>query len=141
MTYFDFPVSNDGTQIWAAVYDSVEEDKQPKEFKSTFTGNDFKEHFHSLFNEAFVKSLKAVNLQELLKTNEFTTPAIKDGASNYHMLANFDQPTSTLQLSVIFSGEADENGEEISETEHAIIYFFKFKDNKQLKFEKILFAG
>jgi hypothetical protein len=139
-TYFDFPLINDTTQIWSAVYENVEEDKRPKEFKATFEVSDFKEHYKSLFNEPFSKTLKAVKLQDLYKTNQFTTPEIKSEPSSYHMLASFNQSTSIVELSVIFSGEMDENGAEISETEHAIIYFFSVKGNR-LKFDKILFAG
>ena len=57
------------------------------------------------------------------------------------MFADYDKASATLQLSVLYSGGTDENGEEISEGESATIYFFKVLDNKTLKFDKILFAG
>jgi len=57
------------------------------------------------------------------------------------MLADYDKASATLQLSVLYSGDTDENGEGISEDESATIYFFKVLDNKTLKFDKILFAG
>lgn len=118
-----------------------EEDKKPKEYKEIFTEDDFKDHYTSLFNAPFIKSIGRVDLDKLYKTNESVTDDIKGKLERYHMVANFDQPTAMLQLSVVFSGELDEKGNAISETEHAIIYFFKINDGKYLKFDKILFAG
>ena len=140
-TYFNFPLVDDTTQIWSAVYDGVEEDKRPKVYKEVFTEDDFKDHYTSLFNAPFIKSIGMVDLDKLYKTNESVTDDIKGKTEGYHMVANFDKPTAMLQLSVVFSGELDEDGNVISETEHAIIYFFKIKDDKYLKFDKILFAG
>ncbi len=140
-TYFNFPLMDDTTQIWSAVYDGVEEDKRPKEYKEIFTEDDFKDHYKSLFNAPFIESVRMVDLNKLYKTNESITDDIKGKTKGYHMVANFDKPTAMLQLSVVFSGELDEEGNAISETEHAIIYFFKIKDDKYLKFDKILFAG
>ena len=140
-TYFNFPLVDDTTQIWSAVYDGVEEDKKPKEYKEIFTEDDFKDHCTSLFNAPFIKSIGRVDLDKLYKTNESVTDDIKGKLESYHMVANFDKPTAMLQLSVVFSGELDEKGNAISETEHAIIYFFKINDDKYLKFDKILFAG
>ncbi len=140
-TYFNFPVVDDTTQIWSAVYEDVEEDRRPKAYKEIFTEDDFKDHYKSLFNAPFIESVRMVDLNKLYKTNESITDDIKAKTEAYHMVANFDKPTAMLQLSVVFSGELDEEGDAISETEHAIIYFFKIKDDKYLKFDKILFAG
>ncbi|MFC4210952.1 hypothetical protein ACFOWA_07155 [Pedobacter lithocola] len=140
-TYFDFPIVNDTTQIWTAVYEGIEENKRPKEYKKFFTKEDLKEYHTLLFNEIFIKSLNKVKLEQLYKQNEFTTQNIKIGTSNYYVFASFDKTKSMLQVSIMFSGELDEEGNGISETESAIIYFFKIKDDKYLKFDKILFAG
>jgi len=140
-TYFAFPLVNDTTQIWTAVYDNVDEDKQPTKINDTFTENDFEQHYQSLFNQPFINSLNKVDLQTLSKQNEYTTADIKGEDSSYHMLASFNKATATLELAVSYSGALDEDGTEISETEHAIIYLFKVVDNKYLKFDKILFAG
>jgi len=140
-TYFNFPLVNDTTQIWSAVYDGVEEDKRPKVYKELFTEDDFKDQYTSLFNEPFIKTIRRVDLDKLYKTKECVTDEIKGKLESYHMVANFDKLTAMLQLSVVFAGELDEEGNAISETEHAIIYFFKINDDKYLKFDKILFAG
>ena len=110
-------------------------------YKEIFTEDDFKDHYISLFNEPFIKSISRIDFDKLYKTNESVTHDIKGKLESYHMLANFDKPTAMLQLSVVFSGELDGEGNAISESEHAIIYFFKIKDGKYLKFDKILFAG
>lgn len=140
-TYFSFPVDADTTEVWFAIYDNVEESKRPKVYSNTFTEADFEKHNKSLFNNAFTKTLNKLNGDELYKKGEYTTSKLKENSQNFYMVANYDKATAMLQLSVIFSGELDENGEELSETEHATIYFFKVDANKHLKFDKILFAG
>jgi len=140
-TYFNFPVAAETTQIWVAVYDNVDEDKRPQNFPDTFTEADLEKQHDKLFNSAFVKSLLKINSAHLYKTGEYTTPEIKEGGQSFHMLVQLDKASATLQLSVLYAGGTDENGEEISEGESATIYFFKVIDNKTLKFDKILFAG
>jgi len=140
-TYFNFPVSAETTQIWVAVYDNVDEDKRPQNFPDTFTEADLEKQHDKLFNSAFVKSLLKINSAHLYKTGEYTTPEIKEVGQSFHMLAHFDKASATIQLSVLYAGGTDENGQEISEGESATIYFFKVENSKTLKFDKILFAG
>lgn len=140
-SYFNFPVPADTTQVWVAIYDKEDESKRPKEFPGTFNERDLEKKYDKLFDSVFVKSLLKVKSERLYKTGEYTTPEIKDGGQSYHMLANYNKATSTLQLSVLYAGGTDENGEEVSEGEYAVIYFFKVENNKNLKFDKILFAG
>jgi len=140
-TYFNLPMSSETTQIWVAIYDNVDEDKRPQNFPDTFTEADLEKQHDKLFNSAFVKSLLKINSAQLYKTGQYTTPEIKEEGQSFHMLVQFDKASATLQLSVLYAGGTDENGEEISEGESATIYFFKVIDNKTLKFDKILFAG
>ena len=140
-TYFNLPMSSETTQIWVAIYDNVDEDKRPQNFPDTFTEADLEKQHDKLFNSAFVKSLLKINSAQLYKTGQYATPEIKEGGQSFHMLVQFDKASATLQLSVLYAGGTDENGEEISEGESATIYFFKVIDNKTLKFDKILFAG
>ncbi|GAA4919084.1 hypothetical protein GCM10023313_23420 [Mucilaginibacter defluvii] len=140
-TYFNFPVVADTTQIWETIYESVEESKRPQTNPATFTEADFEKHYKQLFNIAFLQSLLKVKSEQLYQTGEYTTPSIKKGDQSFYMLARYDKATASLQLSVMFSGWKDENGDEMSEGESAVIYFFKVADNKYLKFDKILFAG
>ncbi len=140
-SYFNFPVYADTTQIWTAVYDNIDESKRPQTYPDTFTETDFEKHHQMLFTEAFTKSLLKVKSEVLFKEGEYTTPQIKESDHTYHIIAHYDKATSTLQLSLMYSGGVDENGEEVSEGEYAIIYFFKVESGKYLKFDKILFAG
>ena len=140
-SYFNFPIPADTTHVWVAIYDKEDENKRPKEFPGTFNERDLEKQYDKLFDSVFVKSLLKVKSEQLYKTGEYTTPEINDGGQSYHMLANYNKATSTLQLSVLYAGGTDENGEEVSEGEYAVIYFFKVENNKTLKFDKILFAG
>lgn len=140
-TYFNFPVNADTTQIWEAVYEQADESKRPPNSPGTFTEADFDKHYKEVFNTAFLKSLLKVKSEELFKKGAYTTPAIKEKGGSFSMAANYDKATATLQLSVMYSGGTDENGEEIGEGESATIYFFKVENHKYLKFDKILFAG
>lgn len=140
-TYFNFPVPADTTQIWVAVYDQIDDSKRPQTYPATFTEADLEKQHDKLFNDAFIKSLLKVKSEQLYQTGEYTTPVIKAGNQSFHMMAQYDKATASLQLSVMYGGGTDENGEEISEGESATIYFFKVEDGKHLRFDKILFAG
>lgn len=139
--YFNFPVVADTTQIWVAVNDNIDETKRPQNYPATFTGKDLGKYHDKLFNEAFVKTILKVKTQQLYQNGEYTTPSIKYGDQKICMIANYDKPTATLQLSVTYSGSTAEDGDDISESESATVYFFKVTDEKYLKFDKILFAG
>jgi hypothetical protein len=140
-TYFSFPLNADTTQIWEAVYELVDDRKRPATLPATFTEADFVKHQHTIFTQAFIKSLLKVKSDELFKKGEYTTPEIKDDKESYSMVANYDKAAATLQLTVTYLGGTDEEGNYVSEGEHATIYFFKIEDNKYLKFDKVLFAG
>lgn len=140
-TYFNFPVFADTTQIWEAVYENMDESKRPQAIPSTFTGEDLEKNYKQVFNEAFVKSLLKVKVEQLYEHGEFTTPKTVDKDRSFYMLAYYDKATSSLQLSLMYSGWKDENGMEMSEGESATIYFFKVTNTNQLIFDKILFAG
>jgi len=139
--YFRFPVVADTTQVWEAIYSNADESKRPQTFPNTFTYADLEKHYGKLFDSAFIKSLQKVKSEKLFQKGEYTTPKIKENNQSYYMIANYDKAANMLQLSVTFSGGAEENGEEVSEGEYAILYFFKVEENKHLKFDKILFAG
>jgi len=87
-TFFNFPIVDDTTQIWSVVYDRVEENERPKEFRKIFTEDDFKDHYTLLFNKPFIESLDMVNLDKLYKTNESITKDVKDKTESYHMVGN-----------------------------------------------------
>ncbi|WP_352432918.1 hypothetical protein ABDD95_20700 [Mucilaginibacter sp. PAMB04274] len=140
-TYFNFPIFADTTQVWVAIYDNVDESKRPQTYPATFTEADLEKQHGKLFNDAFVQSLLKVKSEQLYQKGEYTTPVIKAGDQSFHMIAHYDKATASLQLSLMFAGWTDKNGEEMSEGESAIIYFFKVVEYKYLKFDKILFAG
>ncbi|WP_345953977.1 hypothetical protein [Mucilaginibacter sp. PAMB04168] len=140
-SYFDFSAPADTTQIWTAIYDNRNENKRPETYPSTFTEADLEKYHRNIFTDDFTKSLLKVKSEVLYRKGEYTTPGIKQNDRTYHMLAQYDKATTTLQLFVSYSGGVDENGEEVSEGEYAIIYFFKIENGKYLKFDKILFAG
>ncbi|QJD97317.1 hypothetical protein HH214_16295 [Mucilaginibacter robiniae] len=137
-TYFSFPVNADTTQVCNIVYDNADDSKRPETYPGTFTERDFEKHHRAVFTHAFIKSLLKVKSEQLAQKGEYTTPKVKE---SYVMIANYDKANATLQLSVSYSGDTDENGNYVSESEYAVIYFFKVQNNKFLKFDKILFAG
>ncbi|MCX3264864.1 hypothetical protein [Pedobacter agri] len=140
-TFFKFPVFADTAQIWEAIYDNMDQGKRQEITPHTFTGEDLEKNHRYLFNDGFVKSLLNVDAEQLYKHGEFTTPKTIIQDRGVHMIANYDRKTSSLQLSLMFSGWKDENGEDMSEGESATIYFFKITKTNHLVFDKILFAG
>lgn len=140
-SYFNFSAPADTTQIWEAVYDNMDESKRPRKFPNTFTEADLEKYHQDIFTDDFTKSLLKVKSEILYRKGEYTTPNPKKNDCNCQMFAQYNKATATLQLSVGYSGGVDENGEEVSEGEHATIYFFKIEHGKFLRFDKVLFAG
>ncbi|WP_316762124.1 hypothetical protein [Pedobacter aquatilis] len=140
-TFFYFPLRADTTQIWEAIYDNMDQGKRPETTPSIFTSEDFEKNYEYLFTDAFVQSLQKIDGKQLYEQGEFTTAKTSTRDRSFYMLAHFDNPNRSLQLSLMFSGWKDENGEEMSEGESAIIFFFKVTKTNHLVFDKILFAG
>ncbi|KGE12671.1 hypothetical protein [Sphingobacterium deserti] len=46
---------------------------------------------------------------------------------------------SILEFS--YAGQQDEQGNDVSEGEYALIYLFKIEEGKSLRFDKMLFTG
>jgi|GEM_PF-2192008 len=140
-TFFDFPLRADTTQIWEAIYDNMDQGKRPETIPVTFTSEDFEKNHKYLFNDAFVQSLQKIDGKQLYEQGEFTTAKTSTQDQSFYMLAHFDNSIRSLQLSLMYSGWKDENGEEMSEGESAIIFFFKVTTTNHLVFDKVLFAG
>ncbi|TDS06567.1 hypothetical protein [Sphingobacterium paludis] len=140
-SYFSFPINADTTQIWYAVYDQIDEEKWPSSFPPLFSENDFEVYHKYLFSEDFKNGLSKVDLKSLGNDGQYTTPILSENKRPYYLAVHFDQISETLQLTLSYSGENNEQGEYLSEGEYALIYFFRIGKSESLKFDKMLFAG
>lgn len=58
-------------------------------------------HFSKLFFKEFVNCLLKVKTEELYKSGEYQTPAIKDGATTYVLYCTVDKTDNTLLLNLL----------------------------------------
>lgn len=146
-TFIDFPILNEGNEIWHLIYQNNKDDKSilslPNETKP-FTEADFNKNYHTLFSEPFINSILKIKTDILYKTGSFETVFIKEDESAYKIYASFDKNTNKLELHLYCekSISYEENGEKFEEKgESSTIYYFDILTNNQLKFRYIRMAG
>ena len=66
---------------------------------------------------------------------------INESKIPYYLAIHFDKITETMQMTLSYAGEDDEQGNYVSEGEYAILYLFKIENGKSLRFDRILRAG
>lgn len=140
-SYFSFPINADTTQIWYAVYDQVEQDKWPSPLPATFSEADYERYHNHLFSPDFRNGLAKIDIEHLAKDGNYTTPMFNENTIPYYLAVHINKSNQSLQFTLSYAGQHDEQGNYVSEGEYALIYLFKIEDGKSLRFDKMLFAG
>jgi len=142
-TYFNFPV---GDKDWGSLVQFSTEESKMRAAKydnpDLFYEEDFDRYFERIFDADFVKSIMKINTTDLYKEKLAETPEFKGDGFNFTMIAIYDDDEPVLQLNLSYTNNAvDENGEQVSEGEHNLIYVFDIINGKKLAFNRKVFAG
>lgn len=140
--FFDFPVMNPGNEIWYLVYagadnkvNALSDDIKP------FTEKDFDKYSDSLFPKRFINCLLKVKSEELWKTGNAETKAIKDGNTTYVLYATFDKSNNTLTLNLSSKSPFKTDDGELDAAEFSEVYVFTVLSNGKIKFVRVALAG
>ncbi|RZK20013.1 MAG: hypothetical protein EOO86_05885 [Pedobacter sp.] len=143
-TYFNFPV---GDKSWGSLVSFNAEESKSRAAKyanpDLFYEEDFDQYFDRIFDADFVKSVMKIKTKDLYEEKLAQTPEFKGDDFNFTMIANYDDDDEPIfQLNLSYTNNAvDENGEQVSEGEHNVIYIFHVINGKKLVFKSKVFAG
>jgi len=145
-SFIEFPVLNEGNEIWYLVYDGKESSLNLLTDKlKPFNEKDFDKYFDKLFPKTFIRSILKLKTVELFTKGKCETIELKEGSITYKTYAVFDSKENTLTLSMAYYDTikaTDGNGQEIQDpVEYNVIYIFNVLKNGQLKFSQIQLAG
>lgn len=144
-TYFDFPVSDDGTSIWSLCnLTAAEIQVRKNKFKNSdlFYEQDLEQYHTRIFNADFVKMLLKIKSDKLYATHFNETPEVTTADHIYKLIAEYNPTSKILSFNLAYANnETDEEGNRVSEGEYNVIYSFTVIDGKYLKFKRIDIAG
>ena len=130
--FIDFPIKNEGNEIWLLADSKLVMEIDPDKIKP-FTEADYDKYFSSIFAMDLRKTLEKLNNEQLFRTHESTSPEIevvKDVKSI--TTATYDKANNKLTLVLNNKGE---------EFETSIIYQFDVNPKQKLKFRQVRMAG
>ena len=141
--FFDFPIKNEGNEIWYLAYDQNEKAiGKLRNITKPFTDTDFDKYFNKIFPKNFVKSLLKVKTDELFRKGFYQTIEMKDSSTAYILYSTFDKTKNLLELNLASNTEyKDEKGEPVDGGEFNIIYYFEITKQGHVKFKQIRLAG
>lgn len=144
-TYFDFPLSDEGSSIWALCeLTEAERRNRDQEVGNTdaFYEKDFDRYYKRIFNKKFLTGILKLKSAALLSKGKTETEEFPDASTPFVMHATMDEELKTLQLNMAFRNNGtDEDGNYVSEGEYNVIYIFDVIDGRKLMFKKIVIAG
>ena len=130
--FIDFPIKNEGNEIWLLADSKLVMEIDPDNIKP-FTEADYDKYFSSIFAMDLRKTLEKMNTDQLFRTHESTSPEIevvKDVKSI--TTATYDKANNKLTLVLNNKGE---------EFETSIIYQFDVNPEQKFKFRQVRMAG
>ena len=132
-TFIDFPIKNNGNEIWYLADSKLVMEIDPKEIKP-FTESDFDKYFSSIFALDLRKTLEKLNVEELFKTTKSTSPEMEVVENSKSKLeANYDKTTNKVTLTLLTT---------LKElTQFAITYEFDITTDQKIKFRQVHVAG
>lgn len=136
--FIELPISS--REIWYLVGDDSKTNLQPDE-PIPFTEKDFDKHYSKLFFKEFVNCLLKVKTEELYKSGEYQTPAIKDGATTYVLYCTVDKTNNTLSLNLNSNSRVEIGNGEYEAGEGSTIYIFTILPNGRIKLKNLQMAG
>jgi hypothetical protein len=137
-SFIEFPIAS--REIWYLVGDDNKTNGQTDK-SIPFTEKDFDKHYSKLFFKVFVNCLLKVKTEELYKSGEYQTPAIKDGATTYILHCTVDKTDNTLSLNLNSRARVDIGNGEYEAAEGSTIYIFAILPNGRIKFKNLQMAG
>jgi len=136
--FVDFPILNEGNEIWDLAYhqDYQRISKLPAN-PQPFTAADFDQYFNDIFTKRFVRSVLSLNVEELFEKGTSKTADFKDGSITYKMLATYDADAQTLTLNLASQTKdrSEDNGM------FNVIYQFDIVQGTQIRFRQVRLAG
>jgi hypothetical protein len=140
--FFDFPVMNEGNELWYLVYSGHEKQlSNISDSTKPFTEKDFDKYFDALFPKRFIDCLLKIKSEELWKTGSVDSKAIKDGNTTYVMSATFDKSDNSLTLNLNSNSPFKTDDGEMESSEFSEIYQFTVLSNGKIKFVRVAMAG
>jgi hypothetical protein len=140
--FFDFPVMNEWNGIWRLAYSGNENKLETiSDSIKPFTEKDFDTYFDALFPKQFIDCLLKIKSEELWKTGNVESKAIKVGNTTYIMLATFAKEDNTLTLGLSSKSPYKNDDGELDAVEYSEIYQFTVLSDGKIKFLRITQAG
>lgn len=130
--FIDFPIKNEGNEIWLLADSKLAMELDPDKIKP-FTEADYDKYFSSIFSIDFRKTLEKLDTGQFFRTHESTSPEIeivKDSKSS--LIATYDKATKKIALTLNTKGDQFELSE---------IFQFDIISGHQLKFRQVRVAG
>lgn len=141
-TYFQFPIRDEGNDIWFNITDGEDEAGKFSSGRTVpITEKDFDKYYKKILHPEFIKGILKIKSEELYKTGHNETPEFGDGDISYRMYADFSKETNTLTLNLATTRPANNVGEEPEVFESNFIYKFKILPNGRLQFSDMAIAG
>lgn len=137
-SFIEFPIASH--EIWYLVGDDSKTNV-PTDENIPFTENDFDKHFPKLFFKEFLNCLLKVKTEELYKSGEYQTPAIKDSTTTYVLYCTVDKTNNTLSLNLNSNSRVDIGNGEYESREGSTIYIFAILPNGKIMLKNLQMAG
>lgn len=131
-SFIDFPIKDEGNDIWYIADSKLVMEIDPKKIKP-FTEADYEEYFGAIFSLDFRKTFEKLNLEEFFQNNSATSPEIEFlKGTKSQLQASYDKAAQKLTLTVLSSGES---------FEFAVIYEFAIDVDQKIKLRQVHVAG
>ncbi|MCW3073128.1 MAG: hypothetical protein JWP69_197 [Flaviaesturariibacter sp.] len=132
-SFIDFPIKNEGNEIWYLADSKLVMDIDPDKIKP-FTEADFDKYFSSIFTMDLRKTLERLELDQFFKSNTATSEEIEVVKGTKSRLEASFEPTTKKVMLVVLS-----KGKEFSE--FAVQYEFDVTPEQKVKFRQVRVAG
>ena len=144
-TFFNFPFDDKGNSI-LSLCNISESDwaERKKQYKNAdlFYEADLANYYKKIFDKNFTALILKIKSDKLFSKQHLQTKIIEDNDGAYQLFVDYSEVENTLTLNLAIDNNfKDENGDNVSEGEHNIIYRFKIIDDKKLKLERIDVVG
>jgi hypothetical protein len=142
--FIDFPIMNEGNEIWYLVYGGDESRlSQLTEKIRPFTEKDFYAHSDRLFPAEFVQGILKIKAAALCRGESVeTTELRKDSLTMFLMSGSVDFASASLHLALNTTEKVkDETGEQQDDIEFSVMYEFNITDSGRIRLKQVRLAG
>jgi len=126
-SFIDFPIKNEGNEIWYLADSRLVMEISPKKIVP-FTESDFDKYFSSIFALPFRKTLEKLNVDEFFEKNTAISPEIEVvKGSRSKLQADYYKANNKVTLTLFTTGEAN----------LTVQYRFDITTDEQLRFRQV----